>query len=672
VYIRNIDPENFVSAYNVDLQLLYPWEGVVEPPFGAVWAVLAPGETTKPHAHQECETFVILKGRGMMSVGDERQAVGPGATTFHRPFDNHLLTNTSDSEELVFLSIFWEERERWADGGGESATEPTEPTVERVLVTAAPPTPNGDLHVGHLAGPYSNADFHARFLRLQGLEAHFVCGTDDNSIYVKTQGRAMGLSPEAAADHFAAGIIETLDAAGFDLAVFPRPNASPHHHRLTQEFFKTLYDGDHLEEREAPAPYCAACDQILFEAYIGGRCPGCDSGVVGNACEDCGLVYDPAEIVEPRCTTCGATPESRPAKRLFFPLSRHRETLREHYRHVSLTPHVRALVERLLADGLPDVAVTHWTDWGIEVPVPGYEAQRIFVWLEMAPRYFAYVEHLNDKLGGEGGWQRYWKGDGARIVQFFGYDNSFYYAALIPALLKAFDPEIRLPEALVTNEFYHLEGEKFSTSRDHRILGRDILAQEPRDAVRFYVAYTAPEREATNFVLDDFHATIDREIRQGWIGWLHGLGARLGEHYDGQVPATGDWTEDHRRFFQRLEGLLQEAAAGYAVPGFSPQRATRALTEIVREARRFAAGESHWQGVTTRTEEQRTAYALEVLAAKLLGLAAAPIMPDFAVALWRALGYPEGPGDGAWKDAFAWVPAGADATGLATAALLSR
>ena len=666
MYIRKIDPEKFVNAYNVDLQLLYPWEGVVEPPFGAVWAVLAPGETTKPHAHQECETFVILKGQGLMSVGEERKPVGPGDTTFHRPFDNHVLTNTSGTEGLVFLSLYWEERERWADGGGRQP----ETAVQRVLVTAAPPTPNGDLHVGHLAGPYSNADFHARFLRLQGLEAHFVCGTDDNSIYVKTQGRSMGLSPEAAADHFSEGITETFEAAGIDLAVFPRPNESIHHHGLTRAFFQTLYDRGALEERDSPAPFCETCERVLFESYIVGRCPRCNSGVMGNTCEDCGLVYDALDIVEARCATCGAAPATRAVKRLVFPLSRHVEVLREHYRRVSLTPHVRAFVEGLLAEGLPDVTVTHFTDWGIEVPVPGYEDQRIYVWLEMAPRYFAYIEHLNDKLGVNGGWQRYFKAEEARIVQFFGFDNSFYYAALIPAMLKAFDPEIRLPQALVTNEFYFLDGQKFSTSRDHRILGRDILSTEPRDAVRFYVAYTAPERQSTNFALAEYQATVQRELRDGWCVWLRDLGTRLVAEFGGKVPATGDWTEDHRAFFQRLESLLQEAEAGYSVPGFSPQRATRALCELVREARRFAAGERHWRGVATRTEELRTAYALECLAAKLLGLAAAPVMPGFSDDLWRTLGYSQGPGEGSWKDALEWVPAGADAAALATAELL--
>jgi methionyl-tRNA synthetase len=124
------------------------------------------------------------------------------------------------------------------------------------------------------------------------------------------------------------------------------------------------------------------------------------------------------------------------------------------------------------------------------------------------------------------------------------------------------------------------------------------------------------------------------------------------------VPATGDWTGEHRRFYHRLEALLRDAGEAYAAESFSPQRATRVLCELVRETRRFAAGERHWDGVPTRGEERRTGIALEALAAKLAGLVAAPLMPDLADRLWRALGYPGGPGRGAWKSALDWLPAG--------------
>lgn len=680
MHIRKLDPESFVSAYNVDLQLLYPWEGVVDPPFGAAWAVLAPGESTKPHAHQELETFFIAKGQGVFSIGDDRVEVEPGDVTFHEPFHNHVLTNTSDEEELLFITVFWEDKGRWGgdagpeEGEGEAAAEPSEapapaaePAVERALVTAAPPTPNGDLHVGHLAGPYLSADFHTRAQRLRGLDAHFACGSDDNSVYVQSKGAEMGLSGAEAAQHFTDAIEETLGMAGIDLAVFPRPLDSDVHRRLTQEFFRTLYDQGELEEVETPAPWCESCERWLFEPWVRGDCPYCGGGVVGNTCEDCGRINQNVDLVGAACTTCGAEPVERPRRRLVFPLSRHADFLRDYYRRVSMNHHLRALCERVLADGPPDVTVTYPTDWGIEVPVEGWEDQRIYVWLEMAPRYLAYAEHLAQKLGADGGWGRWWRSPEARVVQFFGYDNGFYYAMLIPALFHAFDSQVRLPEAFVTNEFYRLDGAKFSTSRDHRILGRDLLSRAPRDAVRFYLAWTCPEREMTNFTLEGFHATVRRELVEGWEGWLTDLGERLGSGFDGAVPATGDWTGEHRRFYHRLQELVRAAEEACSAEAFSPQRLTRTLSELVREARRFGSGERHWDGVAAvRGEERRTGMALEVLAAKLLALLAAPLCPEAAARLWRALGYgdgegsQDGPGDGAWKDALDWVPAGTE------------
>jgi methionyl-tRNA synthetase len=702
VLIRKLDPASFVHEYNVDLQLLYPWDGVIAPPFGAAWAVLAPGESTKPHAHQECETFFIARGAGEMSIGEERILVEAGDVTFHRPFDNHTLTNTA-AEELLFLTVWWEDRAQWDRSDGQRphngdavaaaapAAAPAEraETVRRVLVTAAPPTPNGDLHLGHLSGPYLSGDIYTRALRLQGIDAHFVAGSDDNSIYVKAKGQEMGMAPQAAADHFSAAIEETLAAAGIDLAVFPRPNASPHHVPLVQEFFRSLYDRGKLVAKEAPAPYCERCASYLFESAIRGRCPHCGSGVVGNTCEDCGRVNDCVDLVDPACTACGAAPVLRPYRRLVFPLGRYAGALRDYYRRVAMNPHLRALCERVLADGPPDVAVTHPTDWGIEVPVPGWEEQRIYVWLEMAPRYFAYARLLADALATEGGsspsrwrgtdgasrpdqngakafapWERWWKAADARVVQFFGFDNSFYYGMLVPALMLAYDPEIRLPAAFVANEFYRLDGSKFSTSRGHRILGRDLLGLAPRDAVRFFLAHTCPEREETNFTLADFDALAAEELLAGWDAWLSDLGERLARDFDGAVPATGDWTGEQRRFYHRLQALLAAAAEAYEAEGFSPQRATRAMSELVREARRFGRGERHWEGVAARSEERRTAIALEALAAKLLGLIAAPVMPELADRLWRGLGFAAGPGDASWAGALDWVPAGQRAARL--------
>jgi methionyl-tRNA synthetase len=63
----------------------------------------------------------------------------------------------------------------------------------------------------------------------------------------------------------------------------------------------------------------------------------------------------------------------------------------------------------------------------------------------------------------------------------------------------AHDGKYVLPSANVVNEFYELSGEKFSTSRGHLVWGADLLAEVPRDLVRFYLALTGPEFQRTNF-----------------------------------------------------------------------------------------------------------------------------------------------------------------------------
>jgi methionyl-tRNA synthetase len=326
-----------------------------------------------------------------------------------------------------------------------------------------------------------------------------------------------------------------------------------------------------------------------------------------------------------------------------------------------MSPRLRAFCEQALAAGLPDLAVSQVGDWGIPVPVAGFEQQRIWVWCEMAPRYLAYARHL------DGGWESFWKAADAEVVQCFGSDNAFFYALFVPALLCAYDPRIRPAAAFVMNEFYRLDGRKFSTSRRHAIWGRDLLADVPSDLVRFYLAATCPEVESTNFELASFAETLDRELLGEWQPWLDELAGRLREEFDDQAPAAGAWTAEQRLFHERLQGFTAEAARAYQAATFSPQRAARILGELVREARRFGRAEECWRRVPARCAERRTAAALELLAAKALALLAAPIMPELAARLWRELGYAAPLAARRWEDQPSWVPAGQRLCGLAGA-----
>ncbi|MEM7049899.1 MAG: class I tRNA ligase family protein [Acidobacteriota bacterium] len=653
LHIQGVDPEKFYRAYGIQCQQVYPWEGVSETPFFTAWGVVPPGGTARAHKHQEHESFVIVQGRGRMRVDDQSREVGPGDVILMEPFAEHELTNLSQSDELLFLDLCWEDMEQAVRRN--RAALASDEQAARVLVTATPPTPNGDLHVGHLSGPYLGADIFTRYCRQRGREAAYLSGADDHQSYTETKGAVLGQTPRQVADRFGDAIVETLRQADIEISHFARPLTSTHHRALTAEVFARLVDRGAIVKRQAPTLYCVPCERFLFEAHVVGSCPHCGASSNGNACEACGRPNDSAELHDPSCKRCGGEPELRPQERFFFPLAPFAERLERYWDGVQMGAHLRSLCDVMLSDGLPDIAVSQQSDWGIPVPVEGFEDQAIYVWFEMAPGYLAATREL-----GEQAEDAFWRSAEAEVVQFFGFDNGYFHAVLFPAIFMAFDDSLRLPTTFVTNEFYRYEGEKFSTSRNHAMWARELLAEVPVDVARYCLAFDGPEREQSNFTLAGLRETARRELMDGWERWLRSLGRKLAQ-VEGVVPSTGGWTAEQQSFFQSLIDLSADAAEAYEAASFSPQRAARVLSEVVREAHRFGSGQEHWRALPGRYEEWRTALALEVLAAKTLALLAAPLMPRFSARLLSALGREGSP---VWDEIPRFLPGGSSVGSL--------
>lgn len=87
---------------------LYPWAGIVDSmPWGSGLMVVAPGTTSKPHAHHEHETFFIVSGRAECRIGDEVQTVSKGDVIYVPLDKEHELINRSPSEPFEYLCIWW-------------------------------------------------------------------------------------------------------------------------------------------------------------------------------------------------------------------------------------------------------------------------------------------------------------------------------------------------------------------------------------------------------------------------------------------------------------------------------------------------------------------------------------------------------------------------------------
>jgi methionyl-tRNA synthetase len=643
IHIRRRKTAAFQPGGGILMSSLHPWKGVADTPFGSAWALVEPGKTSQRHKHHEGETWIVMEGRGVVSVDGASEELGPGDAVYMPPFAPHTIHNPSDCERLVFLTLYWENLAAAAGQvhSGEHTPRASAPSRRRVLVTITPPTPNGDLHLGHLAGPYLGADIHARALRMQGCEAHYVTGSDDFQSYVAGKALRTGKTPEQVADHYAGGIETALRTAGVRCDQFSRNLRAPYV-SLIQGMVKKLYAEGHVVAKACDYLVSPTDGRPLFEFYVSGKCPHCGSPAGGGCCEECGRLNEGIDLVDPVATLGGGPLTKKRITRLVLPLSQHADRIRALLDRMSMSTHLRSLAEGLLKYGLPDVPVTHPHHWGLPCTVAGFEDQVISTWFEMGHSMLEGYRQCRKSAGGSASDQnllpKMAPEAGIEIVQFFGFDNGFYYALLYPLLYQLVDPGCEPPAALVCNEFYLLDGLKFSTSRNHAVWVRDILETEPADLVRFYLAHTRPESARTSFTTSAYQAFVTGELRGDWQSWLRDLGQRVREHFAGVAPEPGLWTDAHQRYYRDIEALLQRTREGYQAPTFSTQTVTHQLLELVRRARDLGHAERPLSQVAGRRDEYRTAMALELASARALAEHVAPIMPVFAGRLWQALG----------------------------------
>lgn len=601
---------------------------------GAGWGRVAPGGSSEPHQHDEIELFVIVAGSGWVVCDGRRVRAEPGTVCQFEPFETHVVENDGDTD-LVFFDLYWRDPALAARTAATAAARRRFP--ERpVFVFSTPPTPNGDLHLGHLSGPYLGADAYVRFQRMQGTEAWHLTGSDDFQSYVVECARREEREPARTAAHYSAEIAATLRLMDIEVDQYTVTNEDPGYRDGLRGYFSKLAASGALAVRPTPALVDAETGAYLYEVDVSGGCPGCGGGTSGNICEECGEPNVCVDLADPRSRQSDAPPKQQPVARFVLPLHEFAKEVADHHRLGRVPARLRELADRVFARDDLDIPVTHPADWGVAPAETTVDGQVIWVWPEMSYGFLHGVEALGGRLGR--GWRAGTPEQDWKIVHFFGYDNSFYHAVLYPALYRSAYPEWQPDIDYHVNEFYLLDGGKFSTSRRHAVWGKQILRPETVDAVRYYLALTRPEQHRTNFELAAYTETVQRVLVDGWQGWLNDLGARIAARYGGLAPDAGVWTPEHTAFLNRLGVRLAAVADSLGPDGFSLNRAAAELDGIVVDARRFAEAEARTAPIPGWQDEARTAVALELAAAQVLARAAAPVLPRFAARLAEALG----------------------------------
>lgn len=377
------------------------------------------------------------------------------------------------------------------------------------LLVTPPPTPNGPLHVGHLSGPYVAGDIAARTARAVGRPVLTVCGLDSHQNYVLARAEALGQPPGRTIEYYGSLVRRALAAARIPYDLFLDPTADADYRDGVAALLGEAVDHKAVVVEDAALSACGGCGRTLHHVRVGGTCPACGNAAGGGTCEGCGSFLTAADLLDATSSCCDAPPVPVIARIPVLRLNDHRDRLRETWTSAALPPRVRTLVDRCLAAGLPDVPLAYPTDWGIPWSHPSVDGSaplRIDVWAEMGFGYlYAVARHLDPSARTTAECAAAWS-EVAGLWHFLGLDNAFYYSTMIPALLLGAGVRPDVLSGLVVNEFYRLDGAKFSTSRNHAIWAHEFLAGEDPGTVRAYLSYDRPDHAGTDFTVARYTA----------------------------------------------------------------------------------------------------------------------------------------------------------------------
>ena len=508
---------------------------------------------------------------------------------------------------------------------------------KRYTITAALPYTNGPIHIGHLAGVYVPADIYSRYLRLQGRDVLFVCGSDEHGVAISMKAKKEGCTPQEVIDKYDGIIRKSFSDFGIAFDNYSRTSATIHHDTAS-EFFRTLYDKGDFIEQVTEQLYDAKANQFLADRFVVGTCPRCgNEEAFGDQCEKCGSTLNATDLINPKSTITGETPILKSTKHWFLPLDRHEDFLKEWIlvgHKNDWKPNVYGQVKSWIDGGLEPRAVTRDLDWGIDVPVEGAEGKKLYVWFDAPIGYISSTKEWALREGKD--WNPYWKDKDTKLVHFIGKDNIVFHCIIFPAMLKAEGSYI-LPDNVPANEFLNLEGNKLSTSKNWAVWLHEYLEEFPnqQDVLRYALTSNAPETKDNDFTWKDFQARNNNELVAIFGNFINRVVVLTHKYYDGIVPQPNEFSEVDKATLTELKAY--PALISSSIERYRFREALGELMNVARLGNKYLADEEPWKMIKVDEERTKTQMYVALQIAAALRVLCEPFLPFTVAKLNRIL-----------------------------------
>jgi len=539
---------------------------------------------------------------------------------------------------------------------------------ERILIAVAWPYANGPLHLGHIAGAYLPADIFARYHRTRGDEVLMVSGSDQHGTPITIRAEQEGKEPGEIASRYHHQFLDSWQALGISFDLFTTTGTA-NHAEVAQDVFLALLDKGYIYRSIVSQPLCPRCQRFLPDRYVEGTCPHCNfNGTRGDQCDNCGRPLNPAELIEPRCRICGTSPQFRDSEHFFFRLSDFRDRLLDWVKQQAhWRPNVLNFTMRYLEEGLKDRAITRDIDWGVPVPVAGFDSKRLYVWFEAVIGYLSATKEWARSRGDSERWRSFWQDGGTKSYYFIGKDNIPFHTIVWPAMLMGYGG-LNLPYNVPANEFLTIEGKKLSTSRNWAVWLPDYLSRYDPDPLRYLLSINMPETGDTDFSWREFFRRNNDELVPTYGNLVNRVLTFVYRNFDGCVPEHSKYNEicEYLNNFDKdlgttsiLDGpsvhVIEDAKkslfreAGDRLSKCQFRQALLSIFGVAQETNQYLDNKSPWKVIKEDRQAAADSLYVALYVISCLKTALYPFLPFSSRKLNQLLGFEGSIEDYGWK-----------------------
>lgn len=497
----------------------------------------------------------------------------------------------------------------------------------RIVVTAALPYANGQIHIGHLV-EYLQVDFWSRFQKMRGHECLYICADDTHGTPIMVRARQEGRTPESLIEQ--SWLEHQKDFSDF-LIQFDNYGSThcDENKELIAEVYQTVLEKGHIKSRSIEQLYCEHDKMFLPDRFVKGTCPKCGAEEqYGDSCDKCGATYTPADLKNAHCSLCGTKPVLKSSEHLLFQLQHFQSFLKEW-----VPGHTQKEVAKKMAEWL-DEDLREW-DISRDEPyfgfkIPGYDNKYFYVWMDAPLGYIASTWQWCKKHGKK--LEDYWQNKKSEIYHCIGKDIVYFHTLFWPAMLSS--SRFKTPNAVWVHGMLTVNGEKMSKSKGTFISARTYLNHLSPEYLRYYYACKLSNTvDDLDLNLEDFTQRVNSDL----IGKITNLGSRgaqmLTKKMDGKMCGP---SEEGLRLIRRAQAQSETIAEHYNHRDFS--KAIHEIRTLADEANKYFDEKAPWKTLETDPQGTKEVVCTILNVFRILTIYLKPLLPVYAEKVEKLFG----------------------------------